>query len=124
MANKYFIIPTTEISYIINEAESAEDAMEKFALEMDFDLNAYFRAVTEEEYQQILKKRNDEIVENSFIEWAEEVVLEDFDDYDFTDQEAKEIAENAWEINCQGRGFTEYECIEEAIDEYKKGDEE
>ena len=121
---KYFIIPITEISHIINSAESAEDAMEKFALEMDFDMNTYFRAVTEEEYQQIIKRKQEDTVKNSFTEWAEEVVLEDFDEYDFTDQEAKEIAERAWEINCQGRGFTEYECIEEAIDEYTKGGEE
>ena len=121
---KYYIIPTTEIAHIINKAESSEDAMDKFALEMDFDLNTYFRAVTEEEYQMTLKKRNDEIVRNRFIEWAEEVILEDFDEYDFTEQEAREIAERAWEVNCEGRGLTEYECIEEAIDEYKKGDEE
>ena len=29
MAKKYYIIPTTEISHIINKAESAEDAMRK-----------------------------------------------------------------------------------------------
>ena len=123
MANKFYIIPTTEISYIINSAESAEDAMEKFALGMDFDLNAYFRAVTEEEYQMILEKRNDKIVQNRFLEWAEEIVLDDFSEYRFSKQDAKELAERAWEINCQGRGLTEYECIETAIDEYmEEGD--
>lgn len=124
MAKKYYIIPTTEISHIINKAESAEDAMEKFALEMDFDMNTYFRAVTEDEYKKIIKRKQEDTVKNSFTEWAEEVVLEDFDEYDFTEQKAREIAERAWEVNCEGRGLTEYECIEEAIDEYKKGDEE
>ncbi len=49
---KYYIIPNYAYAMEI-QADDSHKAMEEFALQMDPDMNAYFRAVTEEEYYRI-----------------------------------------------------------------------
>lgn len=53
---KYFIIPQNDITMEIY-AETPEQALEDFAWDMDSDMNAYFKAVTEEEYELIQKEK-------------------------------------------------------------------
>ena len=53
---KYYIIPTCDIATEV-DAKDMYDAMDTFALTMDFDMNTYFRAVTEEEYEEIKDKK-------------------------------------------------------------------
>ncbi len=38
--------------------------------------------------------------------------------YDMDEQEAKEAAKSAYDLYCEGDGKTEYECIEQACNEY------
>lgn len=38
--------------------------------------------------------------------------------YDMDEQEAKEAAKSAYDLYCEGDGKTEYECIEQAYNEY------
>lgn len=49
---KYYIVPNNDIAMEI-DAETPEQALEGFAWGMDSDMNAYFKAVTEEEYKQL-----------------------------------------------------------------------
>lgn len=53
---KYFIIPQNDITMEIY-AETPEQALEGFAWDMDSDMNAYFKAVTEKEYELIQKEK-------------------------------------------------------------------
>jgi len=117
---KYYIIPKDEIAFIVHSG-NADHAMECFAWAMDSDMNRYFRAVTEEEYEEIKRERNLKGAHDQFIDWAHDVLQEDFDDYEFDKGTVDELAEDAWDINCEGEGYTEYECIQEAVDRYRKG---
>lgn len=116
---KYYIIPKDEIAFIVHSG-NADHAMECFAWAMDSDMNRYFRAVTEEEYLEYKEKKNFEGAHSQFIDWAIEVLQEDFDDYEFDKETVDELAEDAWDINCEGEGYTEYECIHEAVSRYRK----
>lgn len=50
MAEKFVIVPRNcEVDEVI--ADSAEEAIVSFAENMDSDMNAYFRAVPEKEYE-------------------------------------------------------------------------
>lgn len=53
---KYYIVPNNDIAMEI-DAESAEQALEGFAWSMDSDMNTYFKAVTEKEYELIQKEK-------------------------------------------------------------------
>lgn len=116
---KYYIIPKEEIAFIVHSGNAA-DAMSCFAWAMDSDMNRYFRAVTEEEYIDIKRERNLKGAHDQFIDWANEVLQEDFDEYEFDEETIDDLAEDAWDINCEGDGYTEYECIQEAVDRYMK----
>ena len=118
---KYYIIPKEEIVATIDSA-NAGDAIIEFATKMDSDMNIYFRAVTEEEYKEIRSDRNFEGAHEQFVEWAVDVLFEDFSEYDFDEEEVEDLAEYAWDINCEGDGLTEYECIERAVDEWERED--
>lgn len=119
MKNKYYIIPKDEIVMEVL-SDSANDAMSIFAWKMDSDMNTYFRAVTEEEYANIKRERDLKGAHDQFIDWAHDVLQEDFDDYEFDEKTIDDLADDAWDINCEGDGYTEYECIQEAVDRYRE----
>lgn len=119
---KYYIIPKEEIAFIVHSG-NADDAMSCFAFAMDSDMNQYFLAVTEEEYLDIKRERNLKGAHDQFIDWAHEVLQEDFDEYEFDEETVDDLAEDAWDINCEGDGYTEYECIHEAVDRYIRENE-
>ena len=123
---KYYIIPKEEIAMEIEDANVKNniDAMMHFANYMSLDMDEYFKAVTEEEYDKIKKERDFDAVHSQFVNWAKDVIEEDFDDYEFDEETISELAEDAWYINCDCEGYTEYECIEAAIEEYEKMQEE
>lgn len=118
-SKKFYIIPKEEVVMEVHSGNAA-DAMSCFAWTMDTDMNNYFRAVTEEEYLEIKRKRNLKGAYDQFIDWAYDVLQEDFDEYEFSEETVGDLAEDAWDINCEGDGYTEYECIQEAVDRYIK----
>ena len=111
---KYFIIPKPEFQEEIL-ADSKEDALIQFATNMEMDMNIFFHAVTEEELENI-KIRSDydahDRVVKSFM--ADELASS----FGLPDAEAVEVAEFAYEEYCKGDGRTEYQCIEDAYNEY------
>lgn len=54
---KFYIIPKNEVAMEIHSV-NADDAMSCFAFAMDSDMNTYFRAVTEEEYNEMRYKKD------------------------------------------------------------------
>lgn len=60
-----------------------------------------------------LGKAHDEFVTN----W---MASELFNAFGLTVTEAEECAELAYDLYCEGNGKTEYECIEDAFEEYEK----
>ena len=116
---KYYIIPNTEIVMTI-ESDSREEAMSDFAWRMSSDMNEYFRAVTEDEYLNYKIEKNVDEAHSQFINWAHDVLEEDFYEYRFDQETIDDLAEDAWDINCDGDGYTEYECIKEAISRYER----
>ena len=122
---KYYIIPKEEIAMEIEDANVKNniDAMQHFANYMSLDMNDYFKAVTEEEYIRIKEDRDFEEHHRQFVDWAKEVIEEDFWEYEFDEENIADLAEDAWDINCSGKGYTQYECIEAAIEELREEDE-
>ena len=66
---KYFIIPKDEVAFIVHSA-NGENAMECFATVMDLDMNQYFLAVTEEEYNEIKRKKARKLADKAYEAWC------------------------------------------------------
>lgn len=111
MSNKYYIIPVKTFEEEI-KASNPEEAMAKFAGQMDTDMNIYFRAVTEEELKEIREEESDSAAHDRFVTaLMKNTFMEDFG---ITDEEdAQGMAELAYDLYCESDGQTEYECIEE-----------
>lgn len=116
MKEKYVIVPIVNYKSALIEAESAEDAIVSFATTMDTNMNLYFKAIPEDEYELYMKRIRREMHEDFVTEWMENTLMEDFDIKD--ECVAKELAEWAYERYCEGNGETEYECIEWAYDNH------
>ncbi len=113
----YIIIPKKEF-YSEIKGKNKEDAMAAFAAMMNTDMNLYFKAVTPEEYKVIKEQESDAAAHARFVTaFMKNTLMEDFD---VPEEDAQDVAENAYDIYCDGNGQTEYECIEEAFDEYQK----
>ncbi len=125
---KYYIIPNGKDVIAQIDAPDAEEAMNDFAISMDMDINAYFKAVTEQEYNEWRGKQDSEAHERHIIAFMTGVAAEDFG---YNEEDAAYIGARAYSIYCEGDGQTEYECVEQAIEEYeeeygssKEGDKE
>lgn len=118
---KYYIIPVNDIVMEV-EGNDKYEAMDEFAFKMDLDMNAYFRAVTEEEYAEIVATKMVDYSENMKINFWRDEFLSDPGYYGFKCEEAEsavdDVVEMAYEIYCQGDGHTEYEALELAAEEY------
>lgn len=109
--SKYYIIPHSMIPVYEIEANSPEEAMEGFALEMDLDMNAYFKVVDE---LGLIKADLDES-RRKYVAWAMNEVAGVWGVN--ADDEAMGVAEMAWDKYTEGDGLTEYEAIEWAAQE-------
>lgn len=120
---KYYIIPKEAITFIVHSG-NADDAMSCFAWAMDSDMNKYFRAVTEEEYAEIIQKRNDEIVKQSRLDFFFNEIVNGITPNEKT---AHNLANRAYEIYCKAGSYpycdidTEYDAINRAVEEYEEG---
>ena len=126
MKEKYVIVPLINYKSEPIEAESAEDAIVSFATTMDTNMNLYFKAISEDEYELYMNRIRGEMHEDFVTEWMKNTLMEDFDIKD--EYVAGELADWAYERYCEGNGETEYECIEWAYDnhyeDYYHDDEE
>ena len=116
MKEKYVIVPLIKDKSELIEAESAEEAIISFATTMDTDMNLYFKAVPEKEYESYMRRIKGQMHDDFVMEWMENTLMEDFDIKD--KYVARELAERAYERYCGGNGETEYECIEWVYDNY------
>lgn len=121
---KYFIIPKDDVAMEIHSA-NPEDAMSCFAWAMDSDMNTYFRAVTEEEYEEIKDKKLWEARKKTQVDFY---IDELEDNFDIPEEDIPEVAERAYECYCKSgspgygwaEGLTEYEALEMAVDEWEE----
>ena len=121
---KYYIIPNGKDVVAEIDAPDAEGAMNDFAISMDMDMNAYFKAVTEQEYDEWRKEQDSEAHERHVTAFMTNVAVNDFG---YNEEDAAYIGGRAYSIYCEGNGQTEYECIEQAVEEYEEeygGDKE
>ncbi len=115
---KYYIIPKREYMMEIN-ADNKDDAIIKFATNMDTDMNIYFKVVTEEELEKIKENESDSAAHARFVtKFMEDELLNSFD---VPKEDAHDVAVDAYDIYCEGNGQTEYECIEEAYNNWING---
>ena len=117
---KYYIIPTCDIATEV-DAKDMYDAMDTFALTMDFDMNVYFRAVTEEEYEEIKDKKLWEARKKTQVDFY---IDELEDNFDIPEDQIPEVADNAYKIYCHAGSYpycdveTEYDALDKAYDEW------
>ncbi len=111
---KYYLIPKEYVTEI--NATNKQDAICEFATNMDTDMNQYFQVLTEEEYKEYKECHTNTTGHERFvINFMEIELLENFD---VTEEDAHDVAVNAYDIYCKGDGKTEYECLEEAYDNW------
>lgn len=115
----YIIVPKN-LTIKIDDANTADEAMIKFATNMSSDMNDYFVAISEETATnhivnllptEIISKAHDMHV----IAFMKNELLTQFD---LNEDETDEVSKDAYEIYCRGDGQTEYECIEEAYNNF------
>ena len=119
---KFYIIPKNEVAMEIHSA-NADDAMSCFAFAMDSDMNTYFRAVTEEEYNEMHFKKRAETERQEQIDFFVEELEKN---YDIPEEDIEDVAERAFECYCKSgsygygwaEGLSEYDALEMAVDEY------
>lgn len=114
---KYYIIPNGKDIIAEIDAPDAEGAMNDFAISMDTDINAYFKAVTEQEYDEWRRKQDSEAHERHVTAFMTSVAANDFG---YNEEDAACIGVKAYLIYCEGNGQTEYECVEQAVEEYEE----
>lgn len=121
---KYYIIPREGIAMEVHSG-NADDAMSCFAWAMDFDMNKYFRAVTEEEYLEYKREREAVSSMNSEIEFMASELMGN-PDLDYPEDVCYKIAALAYKIYCKAGSYpycdieTEYDAIDRAVEEYRK----
>ena len=112
---KYYIIPKASWKEAV-EANSAGEAIEKFATTMDMDMNIYFDVVNGEDYE--LEERR-----LQFMDFGIDVLYSDFCLNGYNEEEAEELIDAAWDLYCGnakgGEGLTQYECIEKIVNRYE-----
>ena len=109
---KFFIIPNAETAAEV-EAANKEDAMSTFAAQMDSDMHAYFKAVTQDELSEIRKDRMAR-GHRAFVKAWMSLTLQD--DFDMTEKDADNLATVCYDTYCQGDGLTEYEAVQQTYD--------
>lgn len=111
----YYIVPRNNIAMELN-AENTNDAMSLFALKMDSDMNAYFKAMTKEEYEEAKLNKT---VEDTKANITEFMINELTSQFDLEQNIAEDIAENAYEKYVSSKeNMTQYDCIEKAYAEW------
>ncbi|MBO6307322.1 MAG: hypothetical protein J6N70_00500 [Oribacterium sp.] len=113
---KFFIIPNTEVAAEI-EAVNKQDAMATFAAQMDSNMNAYFRAVTQYDLS-IIREDRMAREHRAFVKAWMSLCLQD--DFDMTEKDADNLATVCYDTYCQGDGLTEYEAVQQTYDETKE----
>ena len=114
----YYIIPRFNFETKIKGTDK-EDAIARFAASADAsDLNLYLQVVTKEELDEIREEMSDSAAHARFVTAFMKKEL--INQFNVPEEDAQNIAEEAYDIYCDGFGQTEYECIEEAFTEYKK----
>lgn len=109
---KYFIVPKQNIQFEMSGKNKA-DALAAFAASMDSDMNQYFDVLTEKELE---KRKEETMSHNEFvINFMKNELISSFG---YDEETAREVAERAYDIYCEGNGETEYECIEKANEEF------
>lgn len=117
---KYLIIPKDDVAFVVHSG-NAEDAMSCFAWAMDSDMNAYFRAVTEEEYEEIKEEKLWEASKKTQVDFYIEELE---DNFDVPEDQIPDVADNAYEIYCNAGHYpysdveTEYDALNKAYDEW------
>lgn len=99
---KYYIVPKDDIAMEINadimNCKNKDDAMAIFAINMDSDMNCYFKAVTEDEYKQLQKEKRYKAYREQELEFraedAENCMIDSIDYYIEDEDKAKAFLES------------------------------
>lgn len=112
--NKYIIVTRDWNSDSIT-ADNKEEAMDMFVAKMNMDMNTYFEVVPEDEYNSYISNKNYEASKKCTIEFMTDELVSVFS---LDEDDAEDVAAIAYEFYCKGDGRTEYECIEDAYQEF------
>ena len=118
---KYFIIPAEKAAVEI-AAGSPEEALAEFVSRITSDTGKYFRAVTEDEYHRysLAKQVDEEKAALREFYWNE---LNDCFSDSIPEEDFDRCTEAAYKIYTNVEGLTEYEALEQAVDEYLENKE-
>lgn len=116
---KCVIVPTEKVFEEYDNVDSLEEAMKLFStIHMDNNINTYFKAISLEEYEKQVKENNYKAHAEFVTDFMYNELKSSFGMYDASDEEIRNVAEDAYNLYCEGNGQTEYECIEEAYDKW------
>ncbi len=124
MVQEYVILPKFNWQSESIRAESPEEAIAMFAADMDSDMNQYFVVILKEKVNDYLKQKRYEQHEKHVTEWMKSILLDQYH-FGLKDEKlAASLAEIAYDIYSYEDGYTEYEAIEKAYDDYMEECEE
>ncbi len=111
MATMYIVPKKTFQSTV--EAGTKDEAITKFAFNMDSDMNNYFDVVTEDELPAYLK--NQDSHEETVKSFMKDELMNTFG---YKEEKAEDLADAAYELYTEGKAArTEYGCIEKTVED-------
>ena len=116
--DNFVILPNFDFRSEPIKAESKEDAMARFAAMMDSDMNQYFIAAPASKVDNYIGAERWRQHVIFVTDWMQSVLMDEDNDFELNEETAQDIAEQAFEIYCRGDGYTEYEAVIEAYNQY------
>ena len=116
--DNFVILPNFDFRSEPIKAESKEDAMARFAAMMDSDMNQYFIVAPANKVDNYIGAERWRQHVIFVTDWMKSVLMDEDNDFELDEKTAQDIAEQGFEIYCRGDGYTEYEAVIEAYNQY------
>ncbi len=114
---KYVIVPKFDYKSEEITAKDKDEALINFATTMDTDMNNYFVAIPADEYGSYIADIRQKMHEQTVTDFMKDELIEQFG---LSEEDAGEVADEAYCLYETGEHGTEYDCIEEAYDKWEK----
>ena len=105
------------LKYVCIEAKNKEEALRKFKSQIN---ELPFTIVTQEDYDKYQHEQDAKAHARFVTDFMKDTLMNDFD---YDEETASDLAQEAYDLYCCGDGQTEYECIEQTVQEYEEDKE-
>lgn len=111
---EYIIIPNWDFHSETITADSSDQALEIFLKQFQKEPPTCFTVIKKDEFDLAIMRRDQDAHTRVLTSFMKDTLMNDFG---FDEEDAQTYATIAYERYCEGKGETEYECIQWAADQ-------